>query len=345
MTKNNNHINYNFSQKKVDFFFRTDLVVWSNSLSENRVIWMVDENVHNLHQSKFTGKEVIIVPSGEQHKQQETVNKLVKQLIENRVDRTCFIVGVGGGVTTDIVGFVASTFMRGLRFGLVPTTILAMVDASIGGKNGIDVGIYKNMVGVVNHPEWLVYDFSFLSTLPDVEWRSGFAEIIKHACIKDAALATLLESENLQHFQSDEQLISDLVLKNVGIKSKVVISDERENGERRLLNFGHTFGHAIENVYKIPHGFAVSIGMVIACRISQQLNGLPEEETKRVTGLLQKYSLPVAMDIDKKKVWEVMKHDKKLAGDDIHLITLKTIGKGEVMKIPLAYLEKLFFYL
>lgn len=345
MNKDQEHITYTFSQKKVACYFNSGVEELSKLLPDQRIIWLVDGNVHGLHQEQFTNKEVLIIPSGEKHKNQETVNRLINQLIEKRADRTSFLVGVGGGVATDITGFVASIYMRGLRFALMPTTILAMVDACIGGKNGIDVGVYKNMVGVINQPEILAYDFDLLSTLPNDEWKSGFAEIVKHACIRDADLFADLELRTLKDYQSNKQMISDLVLRNVDIKSGIVAGDEREAGDRRLLNFGHTFGHAIENIYKIPHGFAVSIGIVLACEISTQLNNFSEDGTKRISGLLKRFELPVVLDFDKTKIWNVMTHDKKLSGNDIHFITLQAIGKGAVKKIPLTDLKNIFFKL
>jgi 3-dehydroquinate synthase len=149
---------------------------------------------------------------------------------------------VGGGVVTDITGYAASVYMRGLKFGFVPTSVLAMVDASIGGKNGVDVGIYKNLVGLIKQPDFLLYDYSLLQTLPNDQWVNGFAEIIKHACIKDQQLFSMLENETLESFQSDKNKLAALIEKNVQIKTEVVLKDEFENGDRRLLNFGHTLG-------------------------------------------------------------------------------------------------------
>ena len=190
------------------------------------------------------------------------------------------LVGVGGGVVTDIAGFVASIYMRGVKFAFVPTSILAMVDASIGGKNGIDVGVYKNLVGVINHPEFLLYDYSFLETLPDAEWVNGFAEIIKHACIKDADMFDFLEEYSLARFQSSITDTAAIIKRNVDIKYAVVASDEHETGDRKLLNFGHTIGHAIENADHLSHGHAISIGMVAACRISEEENQFNRKRNK-----------------------------------------------------------------
>ena len=174
------------------------------------------------------------------------------------------LVGIGGGVITDLTGYVAAIYMRGLSFGFVPTSILAMVDAAIGGKNGIDVGVYKNIIGTIRQPQFLLYDYSLLKSLPQSEWVNGFAEIVKHACIKDARLFNTLRQNSIRSYQRNSKELGALIKKNVHIKASVVQADEFEKGERRLLNFGHTLGHAIENIYKMPHGHAISIGMVAA---------------------------------------------------------------------------------
>jgi 3-dehydroquinate synthase len=232
--------------------------------------------------------------------------------------------------------------MRGIKFAFVPTSILAMVDAGIGGKNGIDVGVYKNIVGVINHPEFLLYDYSFLETLPDAEWVNGFAEIIKHACIKDSDMFHLLESHSLMKFQSSIVDTAAIIKKNVDIKYSVVSQDEQETGERKLLNFGHTIGHAIENTSNLSHGHAVSIGMAVACRISEKINDFSKAETKRVTDLLVKYELPVAFTSDKQKTWEILQHDKKKSGSNISFVVLDKIGAASVKSIPLDHLHKIF---
>ena len=230
--------------------------------------------------------------------QQEAVDKIFQQLIAFEADRKTFIVGVGGGVVTDITGYAASVYMRGLKFGFVPTTILAMVDASIGGKNGVDVGIFKNLVGLIKQPEFLLFDYSLLQTLPQEHWINGFAEIIKHACIKDKDLFEILEHESLEHFQSDRNKLANLIERNVAIKTAVVLKDEFEQADRRLLNFGHTLGHAIENNYQLLHGHAISIGMMAACSISVELNHFDLAEKKRIAGLFHQYGLPSHLQID-----------------------------------------------
>jgi 3-dehydroquinate synthase len=217
-----------------------------------------------------------------------------------------------------------------------------MVDAGIGGKNGIDVGVYKNLVGVINHPEFLLYDYSFLETLPDDEWINGFAEIIKHACIKDNEMFHFLEKHSIMKFQASLKDTAAIIKKNVDIKYNVVANDEQEAGERKLLNFGHTIGHAIENTSGLPHGHAISIGMVAACRISEAINDFNKTDTKRIADLLGKYELPIAFTSDKEKTWEILLHDKKKSGDNMSFVVLDTIGAASIKSIPLGQLHKIF---
>lgn len=308
-------------------------------VSKKKTVILVDENIYGLHAEKFSGYQVIRFAAGEKNKNQQTVDQIIKELIQLEAGKDTFLIGVGGGVVTDIAGYVAAVYMRGISFGLVPTSILAMVDAAIGGKNGIDIGVYKNMVGTIRQPEFIFYDYSFLKTLPVEEWVNGFAEIIKHACIKDALMFSMLERYSLHDFQADETLIAELVEKNVAIKTGIVARDEFEKGERKLLNFGHTVGHAIENLCQLPHGHAISIGMVAACNLSEQLIGLSFDEAKKIIQLLSRYHLPVDIETDHEKVFEVLKMDKKRAGDAVNFILISKIGNAVIRPIALDELH------
>ena len=245
---------------------------------------------------------------------------------------------MGGGVVTDITGFVASIYMRGLKFGFVPTSLLAMVDAAIGGKNGVDLGIYKNMVGTIRQPSFLLYDYRLLSSLPEAEWINGFAEIIKHACIRDAGMFNLLEQYSLEKIRSSKKIMGELVQRNAQLKSKLVQRDEFEQGDRKLLNFGHTLGHALEKLYDLSHGQAVAIGMAYACVLSHRMNGFGQ--TGRVIALIEKYGLPANLEFDKQEVFRVMQMDKKRQQKEIHYVFLEKIGKAVVKPVPIKQLEQ-----
>ena len=334
--------NYFVSSKKVNCYFDADFSYLENLGSKQSAVLITDEHVLSQHSKRLEGWKTIVIRPGEQYKQQATVDYLIKQLIELKADRGTFIIGVGGGVVTDIAGYVASVYMRGVKFGFVPTTILAMADASIGGKNGIDVGLYKNLVGTINQPEFLLYDYSFLSTLSDDQWVNGFAEIIKHACIKDEKLFSYLENNSFEFFKASAEKTDLLIKRNVEIKYNLVAGDEHETGERKLLNFGHTLGHAIENIYTLPHGHAVSIGIAAACIISEQINNFPSAERKRVITLLKKYHLPVTIKFDKDKIRELLLLDKKKSGDTINFVLLNKIGDAITKPIPLIQLQEIF---
>ena len=330
---------YKFSNSSVDYYLNAGFSQLKKVVDQKTTILVTDENVFQHHQNRFKGWNVIILKPGEDYKVQATVDALIDQLIEMQADRKTTLVGVGGGVITDITGYAASVYMRGIKFGFIPTTLLAMVDASIGGKNGIDVGVYKNMVGIIRQPSFILHDMGFLNTLPQNEWENGFAEIIKHACIRDAAMFSELEKSSFKKYQGRKKTICDLVRRNALLKTKVVQKDEFEHGDRRLLNFGHTLGHALENQYDLSHGRAISIGMTYAAVISEKFTGF--KEANKVARLLLQYDLPTFADFDKKKVFSVLKMDKKRERKEINYIMLKKIGMGVVRSIPLIELEQI----
>jgi 3-dehydroquinate synthase len=334
-----NKLQYKFSGKTTTYYLDADFSYLEKLVDKSHAVIITDEHIFSKHQKRLGGWNTIVISAGEQFKVQATVDSIIGQLIEFGADRKTFLIGIGGGVVTDITGYVAAVYMRGLSVGFVPTSVLAMVDASIGGKNGIDVGVFKNLVGTIRQPEFLLYDYSLLKTLPKEEWVNGFAEIIKHAAIKDAALFKELEKNRLTLYQKDKAALARLIRRNVAIKSAVVEKDEFERGERRLLNFGHTLGHAIENVYELSHGQAISIGMVAACMISEEFT--PFKETGRVMGLLKRYGLPTLAEFDPKEVMAVLRMDKKKVKDSMNYVLLDKVGKGIVKVIPINELDKL----
>lgn len=329
-----------FPGKTVQYYFDASFDHLQKIVDKEKVVLITDEHVFSAHQKKFKGWNTIVLKPGESYKVQQTVDMIIDQLIEMGADRKTILVGVGGGVITDITGYVAGIFMRGIDVGYVPTSLLAMVDAAIGGKNGIDVGVYKNMVGLIRQPSFLLYDYSFLKTLPVAEWQNGFAEIIKHACVKDAAMFKELQQYRLSDYKKDLSLLKKLIERNVMLKTKVVLSDEREQGERKLLNFGHTLGHAIENMYELSHGQAISIGMTYATMISQQLKGF--KDTDAVVNLLANYGLPTFVDFDAKKAFKVLQKDKKKDDVSIHYILLEKTGKAVVQPLLIIQLKEIF---
>lgn len=326
-----------FEQGATDLYFDASPTLLSKLTQNNATVYITDEHVFQAHPSLFKNRNVIVLKPGEQYKILATVEGVVQQLLAMQADRSFTLVGVGGGVVTDLTGFVASVYMRGIRFGFVPTSLLAMVDASLGGKNGLDFGVFKNIIGVVQQPSFILYDPRLLKTLPEAEWRNGFAEIIKHAAIADAAMFTMLAKNNIKTYQRSKLKLSELIRRNVLIKSRIVKQDPFEKGPRRLLNFGHTLGHALENQYELSHGEAISIGMAYAALISELHTKFGHAE--KLVSLLERYNLPAFAVFDHDRVMKVLNMDKKRASSHMHYVMLERIGKGMVQSIPLEQLS------
>ncbi len=305
-------------------------------------IIITDVNVGKLYPLNSMAAAVITIGTGEEIKTLETVQEIYARLLSIEADRSAFIVGVGGGIVCDIAGFAASTFLRGVRFGFVATTLLAQVDASVGGKNGVNFEGYKNMVGLFHQPEFVICDPELLKTLPPREISCGLAEIVKHGAIADADLFAYLEQHAEDILALDSTVIEKLVQASVRIKSAIVMRDETEKGERRLLNFGHTFGHAIEKVTGIAHGEAVSMGMVIASALSVKKGLLSAEEDQRLQVVLKNLKLPTRWEASPQKVLDAIAKDKKRTGDRIHFVLLNGIGNARVDQITLEELRDTF---
>jgi 3-dehydroquinate synthase len=278
------------------------------------------------------------------------VEKICGEMIETGLDRSSFLVGLGGGVVGDISGFVAAIFQRGIPHIQIPTTLLAMVDSSIGGKTGVNIDAGKNLIGAFHHPALIIADVETLESLPPQELRQGYAEIIKHAIIRDAEMFRDLSSRG-QSMDPDEVAFklshrnpstvarddgfAALIRRNIAIKARIVSADARDiSGERALLNFGHTLGHAIERAtdFKIPHGDCISIGMVAACAISIKRAGLTAKERDDVVSLLKKFELPTQLpaEVDREKIAAAVVHDKKFVGGKIQFVVTPRVGEAHV---------------
>ncbi len=311
-------------------------------LPAGRCVVITDERVAALYGDRFPPGERIVIGCGEGIKTLETVSDIYRRLIDLSADRGTFIVGIGGGIVGDVAGFAASTFMRGLRFGFVATTLLAQVDASVGGKNGVNYAGYKNMVGVFNQPEFVIADIDLLGTLPAAELACGLAEIVKHACIADAAYFDDIETYGHAAAQMDREVLLRLVAESVRIKTDVVNRDEREAGERRILNFGHTFGHAFEKTLRLSHGAAVALGMVAAAELSRDEGLLGRDEVRRIAELLRRLNLPTAAEYDPNAMVDALHKDKKRHSAHLHMVLLDRIGHAVVRPMPLARIEQWF---
>lgn len=328
------------SGKNVSYLFGVDFKSWLKAF-QKKIVVITDDNIFGLHKEKFTDFEVISFPAGEASKKQSTADSIIEKMLALNIDKDAVVAGVGGGVVTDLAGYVASIYKRGIELVQVPTSILAMCDAAIGGKNGVNSLHFKNMIGTIYQPQAVLFDFTLLATLPETEWINGFAEIIKHACIKDVLLFEELEKNSIDYYRNNLEETAKLIRKNVDIKSGIVVEDEFEHGDRMLLNFGHTLGHAIEQQLKIAHGFAISIGMTAACKISEVINNFYSDDRTKVEKLLLQYGLPVKADYDKLSLWQGILSDKKRKSDEMNFILLNKIGEGRVVKIPLNQLQDL----
>ncbi len=306
--------------------------------AENMVI-LTDNRVEELYGHRFPPAPIVTIGEGESIKNLKTVAGIYQQLLDTGADRSTYLVGIGGGIVCDIAGFVASTYMRGLRCGYVATTLLAQVDASVGGKTGVNYRGYKNIIGVFNQPAFVLCDAELLTSLPEVEISSGFAEIVKHAAIANAGMFAYLEAHASEAIRLDPVVIEKLVYESVRIKAAVVNRDERETGERRKLNFGHTFGHAIEKTTDFSHGQAVSVGMRIAAQISAARGPLKQADVNRLTALLDDMGLPVQAQVDADSLWDALLKDKKREGKHIYFVLLERIGRAVVKRVSIQELR------
>lgn len=309
---------------------------------DHPLVIVSDDNVQRAWGHRFPeARAVISIGTGEGIKTLETVRDIYARLVEAEADRSVFLLGIGGGIVCDITGFVASTYLRGVRFGYMATTLLAQVDAAVGGKTGVNFMGYKNMIGTFNQPEIVFCDPRHIATLPASELGCGFAEIVKHGAIADDEYFSELEHLGEKALDLDPGVMEAIVSRSVEIKAGVVGRDEKEAGERRKLNFGHTLGHALEKTTGMRHGHAVSVGMAFAARLSVEKGLLSDSSLERLENLLGALNLPVRADTDAAAVIEALGRDKKRQGDMVHFVLLRGIGEAVIEKIPLALLRTL----
>jgi len=312
-------------------------------LPDKRVVIITDRNVFRNYERFLTRWPCIVFEPGELHKTLQTIDYITGELVRLEADRGTFILGVGGGIVCDVAGFTASIYMRGLHFGFVSTSLLSQVDASVGGKNGVNFHGYKNMIGVFRQPDFVLCDYRMLKTLDRREFISGFAEVVKAAAIRDAELFSWLESNYSQMLSYQEDALHYMIAKSVKIKILVVEKDEKEKNERRILNFGHTFGHAIEKTTGLPHGEAVSIGMILAARLSERLGYCQTGTTGRLADLLAVIGLPVQSPVAVSDLYAVITSDKKREGDRLHLVLLRQIGEALFRPVQITDLKNYLY--
>jgi 3-dehydroquinate synthase len=313
--------------------------------STPRCAVITDANVEKLYAAEFFQSlnqqssqcVLLTIAPGESSKSLDTAIDLYQQLLSAGIDRQSTIVALGGGVVGDLAGFVAATWQRGIRLIQVPTSLLAQVDSSVGGKTGVNLPSAKNVVGAFWQPQEVYIDTKLAGTLPDVEYTSGLAEVVKYGAILDDHLFASLESRVEQLNRRDPQVLVDIVLRCCQLKASVVKRDERETtGQRAILNYGHTFGHAIESVFgygKYPHGHAVSIGMMAAARLAQAMGRVDEDFVERQCNLLTALQIPTRFPAERHaEVIEVMKHDKKAIDGHPRFVLPRGMGHGELVE-------------
>ncbi len=304
---------------------------------------VTDSNVAPLYLDEVAGKlkevsaqtDVFVFPAGEEHKNLDTVRKLYETLVQKAYDRSDMLVALGGGVTGDLCGFGAATYLRGISFIQIPTTLLAQVDSSIGGKTGVDFDAYKNMVGAFHMPSLVYTNVSTLSTLDGEQFASGMGEVIKHGLIRDKAYYDWLACNRGGILRRDPDACQEMIFGSNKVKREVVEADPKEKGERALLNFGHTLGHAVEKLkgFSLPHGHCVALGCLAACRISAGRGYLSEEEFLGVKAVMEAFGLPLGTEgVFADQVFEAVRHDKKMEAGKVKFILLEKLGQAFIDK-------------
>jgi len=321
-----------FQQKGFD---KLDKLIQDNGYSS--IFVMIDSNTEEHCLPVFKNRisesldfEIINIPPGEEFKTIESCQKVWQTLSNKEADRKSLMINLGGGVITDMGGFIASTFKRGIDFINIPTTLLSMVDASVGGKTGIDFGNLKNQIGVIVDPKLVIIESEFLKTLPFKDYRSGYSEMLKHGLISDKKYWDTLS--NILKTNTDD--ILPLIYKSIEIKNKIVLGDPYDQNQRKVLNFGHTIGHAIESYFiesdhldKLTHGEAIVIGMIVEAFISVEKSSLKQSEADEIKNVFNSIFSKVKIDIsDQENIISLIKFDKKNSHGNINFVLLKSIG-------------------
>jgi 3-dehydroquinate synthase len=313
-----------------------------------RVVVITDPDVMALYGGIVGQYEHVVIPTGEENKTFATVESIHRRLVELGADRRTYIVGFGGGIVTDITGFAASTYLRGVEFGFVATTLLAQVDASVGGKNGVNVAGFKNMAGLFNQPDFVLCDTGVLSTLPQREFRAGLAEMIKAGIIADPALFEILENHAPEDLLAAPETLTRAIVAAIRVKAAIVEADETEKGERRKLNLGHTVAHAVEKLARgakletIPnHGEAVGTGLAAIADVSVKLGTTGAAVRDRIVRAVEKAGLPVRTGIPAEKIAEALTRDKKVEDRGVWLVVVRDIGDVAIRHTPFEELAEL----
>ncbi|MCP4754091.1 MAG: 3-dehydroquinate synthase [Proteobacteria bacterium] len=329
--------NYRYQVKIGNHILKDCLTSTFSHYTEKSVYLITNETIHGLYPD-FINKylpiklnvEILILPDGEKFKNIDTVGRIFDFLAEKKANRKSMLIALGGGVIGDMAGFAAATFMRGIAYLQIPTTLLSQVDSSIGGKTGINHPVGKNFIGAFKQPFRTIIDVEFLDTLPEREFRAGYAELIKHGFIRDSYLFRILEQKKTDELKSDKELLIEAIFRSCEVKARVVEADEKESNQRAILNFGHTLGHFLEtftNYEQLLHGEAVIIGMDFAAWWSWKQDILDKEDYLMVHNHLKSLGIKQQISkVGKKEFKTIIEHDKKAVADGIRFVGIRAIG-------------------
>ena len=325
---------------KTSIFFSIDDSPVSEILHERKTAIISSQNIINTYPEILQWGKTIVIDDNESHKNLTTIEKIVAELLELGFDRNSYIIGIGGGIVCDITGFVSHIYMRGVRFGLMPTTLLAMTDAAIGGKNGVNFIENKNLIGSFDNPDFIIADSKFINTLPECQYLSGLGEIIKYALIGNSNILNTLKANPENILNRDSETIKKLVSESVHTKVKIVEEDPDDKSIRHILNFGHTIGHSIELLDDIPHGLAVVKGMNTAADISVKLGILTTDKAQQIKQLLTSFGYNISYSLGENHT-RILCHDKKKEDSNIRFVLLEDIGKPVIRKMPIQQIVEL----
>ena len=339
------NIQYQFTHSLVTYHFGGRLHHIEKLTKGRHTVVLTDKNIAKQYKHTIEKYPTIIIGAGEKYKQPETINNIIQRLIKLGADRSSLLIGLGGGVVTDMTGYAAAIYMRGIDVCQIPTSLLAQVDSSVGGKTGLNIGNLKNVIGTFYQPKFTYINIDALKTLPHSEFISGMAEVIKYSLIYDYDFLDYLIDNSEKILDKDNETLCYMVEKCIQIKADIVSKDEKEGGLRKILNFGHTFGHGVEKLCKISHGEAVSIGMNMAFKLSLEKGCIDESYYNKFIHVCEKFNLPLGFNLplhkedeiaerdkDKinKEILEIMKNDKKNSFGKINLILPIDFGKVEI---------------
>lgn len=333
---------FNLREQSEIYIGATDDVL-SGVLPGGRVVVVSDATIDRLYHPLLAPYDTVLIGTGESMKTFQTVETIWRRFIELGVDRSTFVLAIGGGIVTDVAGFAAATYMRGLSFGFVSTTLLGQVDASVGGKNGVNVDGYKNMAGTFTQPRFVICDPGMLRTLSDREFRAGLAEVVKAAIIADAGLFGRLEEATFQQLRTDTDLLTDVVSAAIRVKADIVERDERESGERRKLNLGHTLAHAIEKCSnRMNHGEAVAAGTALVADAAVKMGALQAADRDRIADVLRRLGFDLTPPVDVKRLLKEVGKDKKNEQGVLRIVLPVGIGACEVRPMSPEEFSALF---